>query len=860
MTSPVRVEELFFEASLLPPEERARFLDQACSGDSLLRRQVDELLTADRVAGPFLAPPAGPGPANAPEPDPRIGHTTGGWRLLELLGVGGMGRVYRAEKSDGSFRVSAALKIIRTGLATDDVRRRFRRERRVLASLDHPNIARLLDGGAAEDGSPFFVMELVIGVPLDRYVREAGLSIEARLRLFLSVCGAVEYAHRSLVVHRDLKPGNIIVTPAGEPKLLDFGISRVLDPASEEDDGVTAVAARAMTPGYASPEQLRGESVGTAGDVYALGVILYELLTGRRPFETGGRSPAEVERMILAQPPTRPSAVVGAGSGKADVARGRARRLSGDLDTIVLKALHRDPDRRYASVEALAADIQRHLDGFPVLARGDAVAYRLSRFVQRNRAAVAAATAVALVLVGTTLLSLILLQQARIARSEAGRRAAAAREVTRVLQDLLAGADPLATSRKDPTVRDVLDRAARRLESEPPHDPEVAAALHFTLGDALQHLGDLHAARRHFVQAQARYAEAGLDESEEAVATMRKRARVASGLGAADSAAVLAEQAVALGERVLPLVHPEQLRSLRELARIRQAAGSWDEAEAIHRRVVADVGRIEPQGGEQTFGALNDLAMLLVSQQKLEESTTLAKRALEMARLTKGPRSYAAAQISQNLGWALTRNGRHAEAEPHLREALSIYTEILEPEHSLRATARLNLAMALLKLGQGEESVRTLTEIVEEWRRRLGPAHNDVATALSNLATALLETGRPLDAAARYAEARAIYQQNLGAEHPWVAIVHYSEATAFRRAGRFDLAEAHARDALSIRRRALKPGHPDLARSLVLLGSILLDRVRPAEARLLLEEARALVDSTATLRGEIDAALARVTG
>ena len=369
-TPPERFREAdaLFDAALdLPPGEREAYVDRACEGDSELSTAVRRLLRAHERAEGFLATAASEMAApllvealsGAAHPE-----RVGAYRVVREIGRGGMGAVYLAERDDGQFRQRAALKLARGGIGTDYLTRRFLEERQILASLEHPHIARLLDGGVTEDGLPWFAMEYVEGQPIDAYCDARGLTIEQRLKLFLDVCGAVQYAHRNLVIHRDLKPSNILVTSDGSLKLLDFGIARLLAPGHEVTAEFPVSGVRLMTPAYASPEQIRGESVTTASDVYALGVLLYELLTGSHPFRTPGVETAELQRRVLEERPARPSAV-------ATLSPNRVGRLRGDLDAIVLKALEKSPERRYATAEQLATDVQRHLASRPVAARPD---------------------------------------------------------------------------------------------------------------------------------------------------------------------------------------------------------------------------------------------------------------------------------------------------------------------------------------------------------------------------------------------------------------------------------------------------------------------------------------------------------
>jgi serine/threonine protein kinase len=404
------VEEIFHAALNCEPDQLNAFLDTRCTGDKTLRGKVQELLAAHQQAGSFIETPvadlARSSIADDHESELLINQTIGHYKISKLIGAGGMGAVYLAERADQQYKKQVAIKVIKRGMDTDSVLRHFRNERQILASFDHPNIGRLLDGGATESGLPYFVMEYVEGLPINTYCDAHALSITDRLKLFREVCAAVTYAHRHAVIHRDIKPSNILVTSDGMPKLLDFGIAKILQPSSGAEPLATMTGLRLMTPDYASPEQLRGEPVTTAAEVYSLGVVLYQMLTGQKPYRLKTQTPEEISRAIIEQEPPRPSvAVQKSRFERRDSADSQftiydARHLRGDLDNIVMMALRKEPERRYQSVEQFSEDIRRHLEVLPVRARKDTLAYRSAKFVRRNRTATAAAALVFLSLLG----------------------------------------------------------------------------------------------------------------------------------------------------------------------------------------------------------------------------------------------------------------------------------------------------------------------------------------------------------------------------------------------------------------------------------------------------------------------------
>ena len=421
----------------LAPAERASYLDRTCAGNSALRNHVESLLADEpKISRQFLDVsqlPAAAAAVLAVEESLWVGRRIGPYRTIKLIGAGGMGEVYRAVRDDDQYRKEVALKVIRVGQDSDSVVKRFRNERQILAGLDHPNIARLLDGGTTAEGTPFFVMELIEGEPITEYCDHHRLSIAARLRLFSQVCAAVQYAHQRLIIHRDIKPGNILVTADGTPKLLDFGIAKLLgDNPSADSQQATMTAFRLLTPGYASPEQIMGEPMTVSADVYSLGVVLYELLTGSSPYRHSTGSSQEIAQAVRSTEPAKPSTAVHKGwrSGDGDAnldfdklaafrgssPKGLRNRLAGDLDNIVLMALRKEPSRRYATVEQLAEDTRRHLENIPVSARRDTVRYRAGKFVARHTAGVAASVVITLSLcaaLGVTL------HEARLARQQA---------------------------------------------------------------------------------------------------------------------------------------------------------------------------------------------------------------------------------------------------------------------------------------------------------------------------------------------------------------------------------------------------------------------------------------------------------
>jgi serine/threonine protein kinase len=479
-----KIEGVFEQALELAPEQRADFVRRNCNGDDELRREVESLIQSHAKAGSFIDRRSAFFSANPLEdtaPALASGQLIGPYRLVREIGRGGMGAVYLAERADEQYQKRVAIKLIKRGMDSDAVLRHFQNERQILASLDHPNIARLFDAGTTADGLPYFVMEFVDGIAIDKYCGARELSIPDRLKLFREVCAAVSYAHQHTVVHRDIKPSNILVTADGVPKLLDFGIAKILQP---NDGGVetmlTAAGMRPLTPHYASPEQLRGERLTTATDVYSLGAVLFEILTGKLPYRFPSQAPHDVGRVIVEQEPTRPSTAIAVSDGKSQIPN--AKLLLGDLDNIVLMALRKEPARRYQSVDQFSEDVRRYLESRPVIARRDTAFYRATKFVQRNKTLTATAALVALSLLGGIVATTWQAHRANAEKARAERRFNDVRKLAHsVLFDYHDAIKnlPGATAVRERLVKDALtylDSLSREAGGDPALQGELAAA------------------------------------------------------------------------------------------------------------------------------------------------------------------------------------------------------------------------------------------------------------------------------------------------------------------------------------------------------------------------------------------------
>lgn len=773
------VDALLEQALDRPPEERRPFVRAACGDDHALRDMVEGLLDADEGDAP--APPGEVvraaladrrGEAHA---EALVGSMAGAYRLVRVIGRGGMGTVFLGERADGAFERHVAVKVLHRGLAEGAAWDRFRRERQILASLQHPAIAQMLDGGVTEAGRPFLVMEHVDGVAIDAHVRSRRLSVDERIRLVIRVADAVDHAHRHLVVHRDLKPSNILVTGEGEVKLLDFGIAKLLEPDAAEP-AVTRAEARFVTPEYAAPEQLLGEPVSTQTDVFTLAALLYELLTGSRPYE---RRPdgSVLERMIRGDEPTAPSAVVSDGGGVVPGLEGAAlrRRLGGDLDAILLRALQTRPEARYASVAAFREDLERHLAGAPVAARGDARWYRFRRFVRRHRGPLLVAGGVFLLVAGSAV-GLAVQRAAVVDAAERARReAATAREVTAFLVDLFEAGDPEAVRSDSLTVSALLDRGTARIDSLADH-PAVQAELLETLGRVQARIGDYDAAvplleravearqglnAPDSVQARSlvslgdahrgsRFWTAAVDAYRRAldvagVPPSRARAEALVGLANAeifleqlDSAQLHLEAAVAL-ERTLGSDAVDSRGSLAALLRRR---GDLEGAARIYTDLIGEE-RLDPSRGAVDFATLlNNLAVVRRMQERYDEAYPLYREALDSARAVLGPGHPQALMLAGNLATATMHLGRADETLTLYRERVAAAAEAWPDGHWQRAEVLWNLGAALVDHDRFDEAIPPLSEALDMGIAELGSRHSWNAIYRGWLALAAARTGR----------------------------------------------------------------------------------------------------------------------
>ncbi len=800
-----RVNQILLEALEHADPERAAFLDRACGDDGELRREVESLLASDAEPELMrrLEQPAFELLARSAA-DLGAGQRIGPYRVIREIDRGGMGTVYLAVRADDECERRVAIKILKRGTDTAEISRRFQIERQILAHLEHPNIAKLYEGGTTEDHRQYFVMEYVEGECIDRDCDARRLTLRQRIELFRKVLKAVQFAHQNLVVHRDLKPGNILVTADGEPKLLDFGIAKLLHPETGLSMTVTATGERLMTPEYASPEQVRSEPITTASDVYSLGVLLYELLTGHRPYRLKTRQQEEVRRVICDVEPERPSTAVSrveevrtrdgtttvltpetVSRSRSEEPRRLRRRLSGDLDNIVLMALRKEPLRRYASVEQFSEDLRRYLEGRPVRARKDTFAYRTGKLLRRRKREVAAGVVAALLLAG------VIFDRERQQRQTARARDRAQR-VSEFLIELFEVSDPSEARGNSVTAREILDRGAERIEQELREEPELQAALMHTMG------------------------------------------KVFMSLGLYEGATPLLETALAQRRRVHGRRHPEIAESLSALAELLFVKGHYDAAEPLFREALAIERELKGTEHPDVGEALKGLGIVLMRKGEIEAAESLLEEALAIQRRLPGPEHPDTVATLNNLAAVLHQKGDYEAAEPLFREALATKRKQMGEDHPAVALALNNLAMVLYQKGDYEAAESLFRKSLAMAQKLLGPEHPNVSRALTNLARVLQARGDSPAAESLVREALVIRRRQLDSDHPDVGrgLTHLAELLQAR--GEWEAAEPQAREAVEILRRKLPRGHWRIARAESVLGASLSAAGRFGEAEPLL--------------------------
>lgn len=703
-----KVKTIFNEAIALDEPHRTTYINHTCANDETLLQEVYSLLQSHEEAGDFMDQPEEDiSLLRDASADPYLGKRIESFELQSLIAEGGMGRVYLAHRTDGEFAQQVAIKLVRFSFGSQYLRQRFHSERQMLSDLNHPYIAQLLGGGTSNEGAPYFIMEYVVGTPVDEYCDTHRLSIRERLLLFQKICSAVHFVHTNLVVHRDIKPSNILVTQDGVPKLLDFGIAKILAEGESADDRITQTHQWNLTPDFASPEQLQKQPITTATDVYALGVLLYNLLSGRHPYDLRELSPADISKSICEEVPVRPSQMAIRPNGykpanssvetRDEIVHVRQTKpdklphlLKGDLDNIILKAMHQEPHRRYGSVEQLSEDIERYLMGLPVMAHKDSLGYRTRKFIKRHRVAVSAFILVLLALVGGIIGISWQAQIAAQERDKAQLETKKAEQINTFLQDMLASADP-SNEGQDVKVVEILDNAAEKLTTDLANEPEVRTSLLTTLGLTYQSLGLYDKSIEQFLLA--------LDVQQ-------------NSWGAADARTIQ-------GQKNLALAYHYQ--------------GDYEQAGILFQEAEAGFRQLGDTTTEYFAELLNDYGTLFMDQGEYEKSLSNFREALLLYKRIHGPEHRQVAAVMNNLAMAYDYKNELDSAEYYYKKAIEMDKKVVGYE-SIEITRLLNnVAFIYLARKEYEEAISYFQESRTLRRKIQGPEHPDYALATYNV-------------------------------------------------------------------------------------------------------------------------------
>jgi eukaryotic-like serine/threonine-protein kinase len=809
-----RLNELFFHAARLQGAERQAFIARETQGEHELERELLALLErGDERRGSPPTRTLGGGLSLTPrEERSLVGRVVANYQLVSVLGRGGAGTVFLGERADKQFSGKVAVKVVdRAGAA--DLGMRFRAERQILASLNHPNIARLIDAGETDDGQPYLVMEYVEGKPLDQYCDESRLDLRKRLKLFIDICAAVQYAHQNLIIHRDLKPANILVTADGTAKLLDFGIAKLLNRnnSSNTASELTRMNERLLTPEYASPEQIIAGAVTTATDVYSLGIVLYRLLTGLRPYDlSGATSQLEMERAICVADPPRPSASVQRAMQSAPahgeqpiaalaLARGVSperlrRRLIGDLDAIVMRALRKEPQHRYTSVERLVADIRHYLENEPVQARQGNWIYYTQRFVRRHTTAVAASAGFLIFVIAVAIVMSIQRQSIAAALERATHDRERAEKVSQFMLDVFSAADPFTNFGKEPTARILLDQAARTIQSDLTQQPEVRARLLEAIGRSYRRMG----------------------QPERAVAYLQDSLRIQRQLLQKDDA-------------TLGSIVTEIAIALRNQGRIDESDGYFTEAVQISRQT-------KEQRSEAYAKLLVDLGRLEKMRSNPKQALDRLEQALQLMRALKGAKDpevgAVLAEMSNIKVWLDDLDGAEAAA----RAAIDIYQSVPD-DYPDRVMAEYYLADLLLYRGRVEDAGALFERVLAVQRRLYGNTSRAVADTLMSLAQVRVAQKSFGPAEKLIREALEAHKQSGSTAHLQIGYLQTMLATVYMRQGKLVEAEQVLRDTLVLYSKNVRGDHQYVASTEHYLGEALLAQKKFREAEIVLTAA-----------------------
>lgn len=866
------VDRLFDEAMRLDATDRLAFLEAQCPDDAALREYLLELLQsdpADNLSIDTMILDTMHQAFGELQSDEMRGERIGPYEVERLLGAGGMGMVYLARRADEQFEQEVAIKLGRHRLVDPRTKIRLRNERQILADLDHPNIARLFDGGTTKDGVPYLVMEFIDGIRIDSYCDLHRLSIEDRLRLFQKICQAVHYAHQNLVIHRDIKAANILVTADGIPKLLDFGIAKLTDPRGFARDGVTRDGAVMLTPANAAPEQILSRPITTATDVYALGLLLYTLLSGYRAYDTDGLSPTEFASLVCSTTAATPSMRLRKALQRGvhpivveeleSIARNRGtsperlrRRVHGDLDTIVANTLRKDPNRRYRSVSALGDDIDLHLRSMPIVARAYSWRYRAGKFLRRHYAAVAASLGVFGMLVT---FSVVLSIQNRDIVKERD----TAREVSQFLEDIFMAQDPAHARGASVTAEEILATGASRIRTDLGSRPEIQVALIETIGRVYFNLGVYDTSAEMLEQALELRREISNDDSRAVAAVQNDLAEALIRVPDYPRAEVLLSEALASNRRNSGPATPDVANNLFNLAELHLKTSEFEEAERYASASIAVYSQFTDDHSIELAESKNMLARILQVRGDLGRTEALLLEAIDIVMRNEGPDHPLMAYYLQNLGVLQRSQGKLGAAEESLRKAIATTKRVFGEKHHLLAATLVNQGTLLHARGDLDGAERVLRDALRLHAETRGASHPMVGFDMTVLGMLLHDQAKFADAENILRQALEIYDAAYNDDHQYTASALTELGAVLNSTGRLVEAEQVLRRAMQIRLRDYQPEHQLVAGTRAEYADTLLQLGRVEDAEAMLEESvAALQDQSGRRRDRANSILERL--
>lgn len=813
-----KLAKIFEEALKLTETERTEFLKKACENDSELFEEVSSLLEADGNLPPILSGKA----ANkiCLQPDKNYeGKIIGSYKILRQIAEGGMGSVFLAERADGQFEQEVALKVIKPGMNSNEIIKRFQFERQILARLQHPNIARLLDGGLTEDSLPYFTMEYVEGEPIDVYCNRNNLSINERLKLFIKVCEVIQFAHKNLVIHRDLKPSNIIIKKDGTVKLLDFGIAKVLTQDHEPESALTRTGLHVMTPEYASPEQIKSEPVTTSTDIYLLGLILYQILTGEKAYTIKTQSPLELEKIICYTEPLKPSSKVKLSQEKNEykINEKLIKTLSGDLDNICLMALRKEPERRYSSVENFQHDINNYLNEKPISARQNTISYRTEKFISRHKIA-----AISSVLIFLIISSLIAYYTFRLKqeRDRAQTQAQKAEEVSNFLKGVFKVSDPYEARGNSVTARELLDKGAQKINQEFSDHPDIKATMLGLIGEVYINLGLFDKSEellKEALEIRQRFNSNTMEEAK----SLRHLGELYTYMGEYSKGESLLTKALAFYKNNSIKEDNNYAWILGDLAWVYKSRGNYDKSNSFYKKSIEVLKTDEIKNNDDLLTMMNNFALALHEEGKYEQAEKIFIETLNSQKKLFGDKPHPeVSTTTYNLAELLRDRGKYNEAEEMFKTSLNMDMKLSGPKNPNVAYSLQGLASVFRIRGNFKEAKKLYLQVLNMRKKFLGNDHPDVAYAISNLGL-LYFAEEKYDSSQKYYEKALLLHKELnGVNHPSVAICLNKLGIISYNLGKYKKAENQIRQSMQIQEKSIGKKNLTYASDLLTLSFI----------------------------------------